>query len=367
MSFSIPFRWAALALILLLALAACAPASQSGATNAPTTPVPSSPAAQAKFTQEEVNHNITLAQMKGHLRSSWALWQAGDYTLASAHSAHPTAELLPIVVDELKQKQADVALKSALGAYNAVAGTAGDAVQVKAANQAALDAIDAAARALAGPLASDIVFQGETIRGLLEGAKGEYGEAVREGKIVELIEYQDAFGFLTIAQEYYQAIQATVKAQHPQEDAAITEQFVKLDAAFPGVTPPAQVIQPDVVNEQLAVIANELREALGLSTETTQSPAAVVAEIREKVAQSLIEYKAGKQDEAYELAASAYLNGFEQLEADLLKKDQALVETLEGQFKALRDGIKSGKPAAELETLAAQINANLDQVKSHLH
>ncbi len=211
------------------------------------------------------------------------------------------------------------------------------------------------------------MFKGEAIRGLLEGVKGEYGEAVREGKIVELIEYQDAFGFLTIAKEYYETIQATVKAQHPQADAAITEQFVKLDAAFPGVIPPTQVIQPDVVNEQLAVIANELRGALGLSTETTQSPAAVVAEIREKVAQSLIEYKAGKQDEAYELAASAYLNGFEQLEADLLKKDQALVETLEGQFKALRDGIKSGKPAAELETLAAQINANLDQVKSHLH
>ncbi|MCG3141549.1 MAG: hypothetical protein HDKAJFGB_02844 [Anaerolineae bacterium] len=362
MSYFASLRWVALALMLALALAACT-SNTPVATSVP----PTSALSSLTFTEEDINRVTALAHMKGHLRASLPLWEAGNYTLASTHSGHPTAELFPIVEDELKQKQADVALKNALSAYNALAGTAGDAAKVKAANQAALDAVDAATQALAGPLMNDIKFRGEVIRGLLGGVEGEYGEAVRDGKLVELIEYQDAFGFFTVAREYYQTIQATVEAEHPNEHAEIMAQFAKLEATFPGVTPPAQVAAPDEVNAQLDIIMNALGKALGLSTETMKSPAMIVTEIREKVEQSLKAYQDGKTDEAYELAASAYLNGFEQLEADLLKKDTALVETLEVQFKDLRDGIKSGKPLAELETLAAQINANLDKVESLHH
>lgn len=363
-------KLAGLIVLLTMALAACQPAPTPTAV----LPQPTSPAAQPEpepepepaFSEEGVAHAIALAQMEGHLRVSLPLWEAGDYTLASAHSAHPIAELFPIVEDELKAKNADAALKDALNAYNAVAGAAGEAAAVKAAHQAALDAVAAAEQALVGALTSDPTFQGEVIHGLLEGVEEEYAEAVSEGKIVELVEYQDALGFLTVAKEHYEAIETVVKVEHPKEHEEIEEQFIKLEAAFPGVTPPEQTVDPEEVEERVDELVAELREAVGLGEAVAQSPAEIVTEIRQKVEHSLEEYKEGKTDEAYELAASAYLDGFEHLEGDLLSKDKELVETLEVQFKDLRDGIKSGKPLADLETLAGEINANLDKAEALL-
>ncbi len=363
MSFPNISRWAGLGLALALALAACTPASTPLPTAA--LPTPAQSAAEAVFTEEDVRHIVALAQMEGHLRVSLPLWEAGDYALASAHSAHPVAELFSIIEDELRQKKADVALTDALSAYNVVAGAAGDAAKVEAAHQAALDAVAAAEQALVGPLAGEVAFQGEIIQGLLEGVEEEYAEAVSEGQIAELVEYQDAFGFLTVAKGHYEAIEATVSAEHPKEHEEIEGQFVKLEAIFPGVTPPAQAADPEEVEEHIGEIVAELREAVGLREETAQSPAEIVAEIREKVAHSLEEYQEGKTDEAYELAASAYLDGFEKIEADMMAKGgKELMETLETQFKDLRDGIKAAKPLADLEALAQEINANLDLVEA---
>ncbi|HBY92973.1 MAG TPA: hypothetical protein DEP84_03255 [Chloroflexi bacterium] len=369
-------RWASLVafLVLLLVLAACAAqptAIPSTAGEQPTVPAIPDPAAEQEvalpFAEEDVSHAIALSQMRGHLSVSLPLWEAGNYELAAAHASHPLAELFPIVEDELKAVNADAALRSALDAYLKLAGADGDAAKVKTAHQAVLGAVDAAEQALVGLWVNDARFQGEVIRGLLEGVEEEYAEAVTDGKIGELVEYQDALGFLTAARQHYEAIEAEVKAEHPKEHEEIEEQFIKLEAALPGVTPPAEVVAPDEIEEHIGELVAELSEAVGLEAEATLSPVEIIAAIREKVEGSLEEYKEGKNDEAYELAASAYLNGFEKIEADMVAKGgQELMETLEIQFKDLRDGIKAGKTPADLEQLASEINANLDKAEALL-
>lgn len=357
---------AGLMVLLTMALAACQPAPAPTPTAAPVAAdSPTQPASPA-FSDEDVKHIVALGKMKGHLIVSLPLWAAGEFELAAMHAGHPVEELFNIVADELKATNADVALKDALDGYATLAGAAGEAATVKAAHQAALDAVAAAEQSLVGALTGDLAFQGEVIHGLLERVEEEYAEAVSEGKIAELVEYQDALGFLAVAKEHYEAIEVVVKAEHPNEHEEIEEQFIKLEAAFPGATPPEQAVDPEEVEEHVDKIVAELREAVGLGETVARSPVEIVAAIREKVERSLEEYKEGKNDEAYELAAGAYLDGFEHLEGDLLSKDKELVETLETQFKDLRDGIKVGKPLADLETLAGEINANLDKAESLL-
>ncbi len=344
-----------LILLFSLALAACAP-----------TPITSpTPTATPSFSDEAVNHIVALAKMEGHLRVSLPLWEAGNYDLATTHSIHPVAELFSLVEADLKAKQADAPLRDALNAYSALAAQAGDAGKVKAAHQAALDAIHAAEQALAGPLMNDNSFQGEVIRGLLQGVEEEYGEAVQEGKVAEIVEYQDALGFSQVAHARYQMMADAVKATHAHQHEEIEDYFGKLEKALPDVTPPATAAAPEEIEAAVDGIVAELSEALGLKAPTAESPLAIIAGIREKIEHALKEYEEGKTDEAYELAAGAYLDGFEHIEAAMMEKGaQDLMTTLETQFKDLRDGIKAGKPLADMQQMANEINANLDKVEA---
>jgi len=343
-------------LLFTATLAACAP-----------TPIASTPnpTASPRFSDEEVSHLVALDKMEGHLRVSLPLWEVGNYELATTHSIHPVAELFSLVEDELKAKQADTSLRTALDAYTLLASEAGDVAQVKAAHQAALDAIRAAEQSLAGSLMSDNTFHGEVIRGLLEGVEEEYGEAIREGQVAEIVEYQDALGFFLTARARYETIAASVKASHAHEHEEIEEYFGQLEKALPGVTPPAAAVAPSEVEVAVDGIVHELSEVLGLEAQTAETPVEIIAQIREKIEHALMEYKEGKNDEAYELAAGAYLDGFEHIEAAMMEKGaEELMTTLETQFKDLRDGIKAGKPLADIQQVASEINANLDKAEA---
>src|SRR5438034_303986 len=70
-------------------------------------------------------------------------------------------------------------------------------------------------------------------------------------------------------------------------------------------------------------------------------PATLITQARQAVASALGSYGAGRNDEAYETAAGAYLTYIEPLEPALEKQDAAFVTELEGHFKDLRDSIKA--------------------------
>jgi high-affinity iron transporter len=70
-------------------------------------------------------------------------------------------------------------------------------------------------------------------------------------------------------------------------------------------------------------------------------------------------YKDGRADEAYAKALDAYLEGFEQAEADLRVGDEKLTAAIEAEFADFRNSIKAGKPAAQVEDLNSKIQASL--------
>jgi hypothetical protein len=101
------------------------------------------------------------------------------------------------------------------------------------------------------------------------------------------------------------------------------------------------------------------------SEEEAATPAEAVAEIKEiktLLATAVDQVRAGDADTAEETVGDAYLEHFEHVEAPLGERDHDLMEELEEAISTdLRNDIKAGKSAEEIETKVDEIDADLDK------
>lgn len=99
--------------------------------------------------------------MQSHLTASLASWTAGNYGEASARASEAAAPLQSDspLLSALKARSLDANLKTAVDAYVGMAGGAGDAAQVNAANKAAIDAGELAIQGLVGQFWTDPAVQ----------------------------------------------------------------------------------------------------------------------------------------------------------------------------------------------------------------
>ena len=120
-------------------------------------------------------------------------------------------------------------------------------------------------------------------------------------------------------------------------------------AALSGLTPAAlgEAIGTDRAD---AVMAYLRAHPEAVASDTTGS----LALARERLQQSLAAYEAGNKTEARELALSAYLDGFEPLEAVLSTRDADLLASVEIGMAELRAAISRGDPVADV---AEKVNA----------
>ncbi len=72
-------------------------------------------------------------------------------------------------------------------------------------------------------------------------------------------------------------------------------------------------------------------------------------------------YAKGEKDQAYQKAVDAYLEGYELAEPTLVAKDAELGRGLEAQFTQLRNSIKQGAPAEEIQKQHLEIEVSLDR------
>lgn len=354
--------------MVMLAVVAC------GGGAAQPTPPPDQPAPtptpeaeehqSAEGTGELVKTVALLYQMKGHLVSSRELWEQGD-PMAGAHAAHPQTELFSLVADDLRAvdpAQETRLLEALKPLPKLVAENTASADEIKTAYETAFAAIDEAAKTLAGDSLNDPAFVAQVIAEVLEGVAEEYAEAVQDGQVTNLEEYQDAYGFLQVARQLFESIAEATRTANAEEYAEIEEAFEELSAWLPAAAaPPDPPADPSLVSTATKTVRAELSEVYGFAL-AEASREDTLAFIREQVELALHEYEEGETEEAYELAASAYLDGFEHLEGELLGKDPELVETLEIQFKELRDKIRAGAPIEELRALQQEIESNLTKV-----
>lgn len=87
---------------------------------------------------------------------------------------------------------------------------------------------------------------------------------------------------------------------------------------------------------------------------------------RERLQQSLAAYRAGDQAAAKSLALSAYLDGFEPVEAALSARNATLLARVEQDMAGLRSAIAAHAPPADVEQRIASLNALFGEVESAL-
>jgi high-affinity iron transporter len=101
------------------------------------------------------------------------------------------------------------------------------------------------------------------------------------------------------------------------------------------------------------------------SAEESATPAEAVAEIEEiktLLATAVQQVRDGDQDAAEKTVGDAYLEHFEEVEGPLGERDHEFMEELEEAISTdLRNDIKDGKSADEIQAEVDEIDADLDR------
>jgi hypothetical protein len=335
----------------------------------PLTSVQAQTAAPATiYDNNNVRRVVVLDKMRGHLAASIIDWDMAQYDMAMHHSDEIPTELYSIVANDLKAAKLQDSFLAAANSYAQLSMQAGDKTKVHAAYDA-LIAVIADARSVFAPAAAfnDVGFRLKVAQGLLSGVAEEYSEGVSGGQMVKLIGYQNAVGFLKIAQENYSAVQKTIQAQYPDLDKTVSAQYTILAQAMtPDLITPVKPADPQTLSNAIDTIQKAEEQALGMPMVTARSVPEVLAAARAGLNDALDEYTAGNADNAYDLAASAYLDNYESLEVPLRAKNATLTDLIESQFNQFDKLIKSGAKIDDLKALYTQIATNLDQAQALL-
>jgi hypothetical protein len=325
-------------------LAACA---APGASPTPSSQ-PSGQASPAPVDPEAVRIGAALEQIRGHHLASLELFEAGDATGSLAHATHPVAEIIDSIRSDLGEAGVDAAALEATlqGVIAAAQGTSAEALQT------AIDAADAAVHGASdkvdGSDASNS-YVGSVIASLLSTAAHEYSEAVVDGAVVETVEYQDAYAFVSRAHGLYHSIEADVVAADAHEAEEIEEAFEVLEGAFPAVQPPATLTSIEDVEAAANLIAHELEEVVGALPVTEADPAAEQAAIEALLDEVLSLVESNDREAAAEVVAEIYLEHYEVIEAGVIAVAPDINAELEPLLGAgLRQQIRDGESLADI-------------------
>lgn len=203
---------------------------------------------QPQTVSSDIDLLVVLAQMQGHLRIAKELLSQGKAQAAEPHLGHPADELYGAIEPALLQRGVN-GLGASLTALRDQARLKPGAAALIASLTKAQQAITAASQSIPAAVRNDPQTTLAVVRQLAAAAASEYDGAVADGRIVEVIEYQDARGFLLEAAALLQS-----RAAAP-ELATAKSRVEAMLKAFPGATPPrAAVLSP----QQLLTLKSKL-------------------------------------------------------------------------------------------------------------
>lgn len=316
---------------------------------------------RASLDPETITLGSTLWQARGHQLVALELLAEGDRA-AATHAAHPIEEVLSSVEGEVEEHGGDAA--SLRTSFDSFLTAVQDGEDAQAAAEQSRSAIEEAEEAVAGN-PGDPAYRGSVIAALLGTAAHEYEEALGRGEIALTVEYQDGYGFVRAAQELYQGIAADVENVSTEEAEEIEEAFAALEAAFPSPEPPADPAPLEDVEGAAELVGHELEETVGAQPLESADPEEVFDRIDSLLGQILTEYEEGEAAEAAELAAEAYLENYEVVEADVIRLAPDVNEELEPLLGTeLRARIQEGVPVSELESMIERARELLAEARA---
>lgn len=177
--------------------------------------------------------NLTLVE--GHLTAGYELYKAGAKDAAKTHMKHPGDELYGVLKPGFKEFNApsfDASLKKM-----ALAVEQGKSPEeVEKAYQAVVADIDRARDQVQPSLKTRLL----TVSSVIRVAGLEFDEAVKDGKVVNAHEYQDAYGFVKTGTRLLNS----AEPKSPEQKMAVeqaSEALKKFEGAWPTLTGEGQL------------------------------------------------------------------------------------------------------------------------------
>lgn len=183
---------------------------------------------------------MVLAQMQGHLLVAQELLEHQTFSAAEPHVGHPVDELYGALAPALDRRGIAPFLPTLEALRQQVRfnpASPATALQLAKAQRA----VEVAAQTLNGGATTPAPLLLALVRQLGEEATQEYTGAIAGDQVVDMIDYQDARGFLLAAQR----LLAAAIASQPADAAALMARQHTLDAmlkAFPAVMPPQKAV-----------------------------------------------------------------------------------------------------------------------------
>ena len=194
-------------------------------------------AAAADLASDDAALLTQLGLMGGHLWIGHQLYREGQQAAAATHMKHPE--------DELYGGLRKALVARGITPFDAELSALANAVEHDQGRPAVAAAYANLTAAMAAAQRQVAASPHDTLRAaaaLLRTAGDEYGLAVDDaGKVINAHEYQDAFGFVTLADTWVSGLNPGTDAALVAAVADLQRTIKQLYAAWPGVVPPDTV------------------------------------------------------------------------------------------------------------------------------
>lgn len=314
-----------------------------------------------------VDYDSNIEQIRGHLDQAVANKEIGNTTLAKAHTLHPIDEIYSSI--EVQIDATDPSLNQSLSTSlsqlsNMVDNSTVDEFKTKALDINGL-LNDTVGKVVPAQETSDSAFNLMVVGNLLSVAKNEYKEAIENGQLKEIVEYQDGQAFISRAGSVFNESSHMIPQEKSADIQVINGFFTDLGNAV------QEKSNPEVISNAIGSILHEISEVTGINEESISSTSgdtsAFIPEIRNLLNQTLDEYKNQNYDQADTLAIQAYLDNYEFIEAPLAEQNKTLMETTELMLREdLRQLIQTHAPLEQIQEHIDKINSNLNQAEELL-
>jgi hypothetical protein len=310
-----------------------------------------------------------IEQIRGHLNAALINKESGNNSLALGHVLHPIEEVYSNIEQQLTNQNST--LNQTLSAdlqslsTSVTNATLSDVEnQVDHINMLLNNSVDAVVPR--SDLDDNPGFNASVIARLLDTAGHEYEEGVVNRTVKAIVEYQDAQAFINRAESIFNASSSRINQSMIQEVEQVHQFFSILGDAVKNKE------DQTTIDTTINGIIDEIVEVTGLSKsqlvgeETVAAeydPIAIINNIKSLLNQQLLTaYRSQDYEGAESIAIEAYLENYENIEAQLAEHDRPLMEQTEIMLREhLRQLIGDKVPVEQVEEQISMINANLDK------
>jgi hypothetical protein len=322
---------------------------------------------------KDVFNLSTVWEIKGHLFQAIENKKDGNITLTSAHASHPIAELYSLIEDDIKAYNLDLAnnIEKRLKALPSKAVGSLDEFKNETSEVESL-IIDTIHSIIPLDKRESLGFHLQVMVNVLDEASIEYAEGVEEGKVANIIEYQDAQGFVIIA---YNEFRDEIKGMIKDDDEAMSienllEQLINAMESKRSADDIKRIVTSinDTINpflEQVTPLEKEkpmitkIKELLKLAL-NSYNAGRFEEDVEGEYDEAAVNYEKAKQ-----LIEKAYTVHYEPLKDYIQSQDPELMLKTES---ILRDEliklIDEGKPVSDIEAKINEINSDIDKIVS---